>query len=98
MTETQTITLASGRVVTVRPGIGADIVKAQMMVRTPEEMTLALLSLLVEIDGQRVTLEDLLAMPLDDVFELLPLVGRSRRTPPASSSASAGSAGGTTAS
>jgi hypothetical protein len=98
MGDPQTVTLQSGRVVTIRPAIAGDLVKAQMMISTPEQLPLALASLVITVDGAGMTLEDVTLMPLADFIELLPFVGLAPRTPPASSSPSAGSPAGASAS
>ena len=67
-------TLASGRKVTVYKGKAQDVVKAQSMVQTPNEMQLGLASILVEVDGQMMPLEDWREMDLEEYMEVLPLL------------------------
>jgi len=95
---TMTITLPSGRTAVVRPGTAGDLVNAQMMVTTQEQLPLALVSMLVEIDGTRMMLEDVTAMPLPDFLALLPALGLSQPTRPVSCSVSAASPAGASAS
>lgn len=78
------LTLPSGKTVTVRTGKARDLVKAQMMTQTPEELPLALASLLCEIDGRALTLEDVGELDLSDFVALAPFLGLAPRTPPGS--------------
>ena len=76
----------NGKKVKVYQGIVEDLIKAQKMASSPEEMPYCLLSLLVEIDGQRLVFEDLKTMSLDEFVPLqekaLPLLGLSAENLP----------------
>ncbi|GEM_PF-4857836 len=93
-----TLTLPSGKTVTVRTGKARDLVKAQMMTQTPEELPLALAALLCEIDGKPLTMEDVGDIDLSDFVELVPFLGLAPRTPPGSASPSPDSPAGAGAS
>jgi hypothetical protein len=65
--------LPSGRRAIIRKGLGRDLMRAQRVVGTssdPTAVVFALIAELVEIDGERILYEDLLAMDLNDVLAL----------------------------
>lgn len=80
----QTLTLPSGKIATIRTGKARDLVKAQMMTQAPEELSLAVASLLCEIDGKPITLEDVGDLDLSDFVELAPFLGLVPRMLPVS--------------
>lgn len=69
----QETTTSTGKRVVVYKGTAGDLVKAQTMVDHPFEMQLGLASLLVEIDGSRLPVEDWRGMDLEEYMEILPL-------------------------
>jgi hypothetical protein len=65
--------LPSGRSASIRKGFGRDLMRAQRVVGTssdPTAVVFALIAELVEIDGEKIVYEDLLAMDLNDVLAL----------------------------
>ena len=67
------LVLPSGRNATIRKGFGRDLMRAQRVVgasNDPTAIVFALIAELVEIDGEKVLYEDLLAMDLNDVLAL----------------------------
>lgn len=69
----QETTLSSGKKVRVFKGVAKDMVTAQSMVKDPFEMQLGLASILVEVDGQKLPVEDWRQMDLEDYMEIAPL-------------------------
>ena len=65
------IILPSGKIAQIRKGKGRDIVNAQRITSESSEVTLALVSELTTIDGNKLLFEDLLEMDLEDVCVLL---------------------------
>ncbi|HLW71355.1 MAG TPA: hypothetical protein VKS22_12120 [Candidatus Binataceae bacterium] len=68
--KTREITLPSGRKAVIREGFGRDLMRAQKVAKTVDEIPMALVAQLVEIDGAAVLYEDLLDMNLPDVLML----------------------------
>lgn len=67
------IRLPSGRTAVVRKGFGRDLMRAYRAIRhnsEPAAITFALIAELVQVDGQAIVYEDVLAMELADVFSL----------------------------
>jgi hypothetical protein len=65
--------LPSGKNASIRKGFGRDLMRAQRVVGTssdPTAIIFALIAELVEIDGEKILYEDLLAMDLNDVLAL----------------------------
>jgi len=65
--------LPSGRTAAIRKGVGRDLMRAQRVVgmsSDPTAVVFALIAELVEIDGEKIVYEDLLAMDLNDVLAL----------------------------
>ncbi len=65
--------LPSGKSATIRKGFGRDLMRAQRVVGVssdPTAVVFALIAELVEIDGEKIVYEDLLAMDLNDVLAL----------------------------
>ncbi len=65
--------LPSGRRAAIRKGCGRDLMRAQRVVGVssdPNAVVFALIAELVEIDGEKIVYEDLLAMDLMDVLAL----------------------------
>jgi hypothetical protein len=65
--------LPSGKTATIRKGFGRDLMRAQRVVGVssdPTAVVFALIAELVEIDGEKIVYEDLLAMDLNDVLAL----------------------------
>jgi hypothetical protein len=65
--------LPSGRSALIRKGCGRDLMRAQRVVGSssdPTAVVFALIAELVEIDGEKILYEDLLAMDLNDVLAL----------------------------
>ncbi|RUM89255.1 MAG: hypothetical protein DSZ24_01665 [Thermodesulfatator sp.] len=62
--------LSDGRRVRVFEGKARDLVEAQRMSRTPEEMPFGLLARLVEVDGKRLPAEDWAEMDLKSYMEI----------------------------
>lgn len=98
MADVQTIVLPSGKTATIRPWKAKDVVKAQMMAGQPAEMMLALCSLICEIDGAKMVMEDVGEIDGPDFLELLGFFGVVPRTRQASSLPSPDSVTGATAS
>ena len=67
---TKKITLPSGKIATLRKGIGYDLLQAQQKAKTSEEIPYALIAELAEIDGQKLVYEDILELDLEDVIVL----------------------------
>lgn len=64
--------LPSGKAFTVKAGTGRDLLTAQKMVEDPTEVSFALIACLATVDGQDLTVEDVLdRTPLSDVMALL---------------------------
>lgn len=63
--------LPSGRTASIRDGKGRDLLNAQRIARSPEEIIYALLAELVLIDGVKYVYEDILDMPIMDVLALM---------------------------
>jgi hypothetical protein len=74
MTQDSTVlVLPSGRTAIVKKGVGRDLMRAQRVVgasNDPTAVVFALIAELVEIDGEKIVYEDLLAMDLNDVLAL----------------------------
>ena len=72
----------NGKKIVVYQGFVGDLINAQKMAASPEEMPYCLISLLVEIDGKKLAFEDLKQMSLDEFIPLqekvLPLLGVSQ--------------------
>jgi len=71
--EARSITLPSGKVVTLRKGKGRDLMHAQRAVagnNDPTAVEFALIAELTQIDGTPIVYEDVLGMDLDDVLVL----------------------------
>jgi len=67
------LVLPSGKTASIRKGFGRDLMRAQRVVGVssdPTAVIFALIAELVEIDGEKVVYEDLLAMDLNDVLAL----------------------------
>src|ERR1700682_1192729 len=67
------LVLPSGRNAAIRRGFGRDLMRAQRVVGAssdPSAVVFALIAELVEIDGEKILYEDLLAMDLNDVLAL----------------------------
>ncbi len=67
------LTLPSGKSAAIRRGFGRDLMRAQRVVGVssdPNAVVFALIAELVEIDGEKIVYEDLLAMDLNDVLAL----------------------------
>jgi hypothetical protein len=67
------LVLPSGKNAVIRKGFGRDLMRAQRVVGTssdPTAVVFALIAELVEIDGEKIVYEDLLAMDLNDVLAL----------------------------
>ena len=80
---TKSITLPSGKIATVRPGRGYDLLQAQLKAKTSEEIPYALIAELTEIDGQKLVYEDILELDLSDVIALqAELSGKFQNTVP----------------
>lgn len=65
--------LPSGKRAAIRKGCGRDLMRAQRVVgasNDPNAVVFALIAELVEIDGEKIVYEDLLAMDLMDVLAL----------------------------
>jgi hypothetical protein len=65
--------LPSGKSAAIRKGFGRDLMHAQRVVgisSDPNAVVFALIAELVEIDGEKIVYEDLLAMDLNDVLAL----------------------------
>lgn len=67
---TKTLTLPSGKIATIRAGVGFDLLQAQMKAKSSEEIPYALIAELTEIDGTRLVYEDILQLDLADVIAL----------------------------
>lgn len=63
-------TLTTGEKVTIYKGKGKHLLKAQMRANEPSEIIWHLMAELVEIDGKKIIMEDLLEMELDKVLQL----------------------------
>lgn len=70
MSENKTITLPSGKVAVIRPGKGRDLIAAQRVAQNPEDISFALMAVLVTIDGAQLVAEDYMEMSLQDVLTL----------------------------
>ena len=71
--ERSMLLLPSGKSAAIRKGCGRDLMRAQRVVGTtsdPNAVVFALIAELVEIDGEKIVYEDLLAMDLNDVLAL----------------------------
>ena len=71
--ERNLLILPSGRSAAIRKGVGRDLMRAQRVVglsSDPNAVVFALIAELVEIDGEKIVYEDLLAMDLNDVLAL----------------------------
>ena len=89
MPEPTTFNLSSGKVATMRPGKGRDLLNAQRVAREPAEVNFALLAELTEIDGKHLVMEDYLEMDLGDVLKLSEEVQKQGNAPcPAASTSS----------
>jgi hypothetical protein len=72
-TDRSLLVLPSGKNATLRKGFGRDLMRAQRVVGAssdPSAVVFALIAELVEIDGEKIVYEDLLAMDLNDVLAL----------------------------
>jgi len=67
---TKTLTLPSGKIATIRKGVGFDLLQAQIKVKNSEEIPYALIAELAEIDGIKLVYEDILQLDLADVIAL----------------------------
>ncbi len=84
-TPVRTIALPSGASAAIRKGYGRDLMRAQRVAEGGDATTVvfALIAELAEIDGKRITYDDVLAMELDDVLALQgEVVGENFRFPP----------------
>jgi hypothetical protein len=90
------VILPSGRTAQFRPGKGRDLIAAQRVAKTPDEVAFALISVLATIDGAPIVYEDLLEMDLPDVLKLQEAVaGNFTQTPKTSSTSATSQAGAT---
>lgn len=67
------LVLPSGKNAAIRRGFGRDLMRAQRVMGAssdPNAVVFALIAELVEIDGEKIVYEDLLAMDLNDVLAL----------------------------
>jgi hypothetical protein len=70
------VTLSDGRIAVVRRGKGRDLLEASRRAGTDvSRMQFELLSVLTSIDGQLVPFDDLMAMDMEDVTDLLAATG-----------------------
>jgi hypothetical protein len=76
MSQTRTFTLPSGKTATIRPGKGRDLLTAQRVANSPEEVNFALMANLVTIDGQQHVMEDYFEMDLLDIVEIQSEMGK----------------------
>lgn len=84
------LTLPSGRRVVLREGKGRDLLNAQRIAHTPEEIAYALIAELTELEGKKLVLEDLLELDIKDVLRLqTELLGNFQFPQPDMSSSSA---------
>mgnify|MGYP003290965644 CR=1 FL=1 len=67
---TKELILPSGKIATVKPGKGYDLLQAQQKAKSSEEIPYALIAELCEIDGQKLVHEDILELDLADVITL----------------------------
>lgn len=74
--ETRTATLSNGAVLTARPAIGRDLVKANQIANDdgPIAVSIALGAIVAKVDGKHFTYEDALEMEIPDVNALIDLV------------------------
>ncbi len=79
------IVLKSGKKLTVYAGKAKDLVRAQQIASSIAETAMALFSLLVDIDGKKLTVEEWEDMPLEDFMEasakISPFFGMSETQP-----------------
>lgn len=64
------LTLPSGKIARIKEGKGRDLLQAQRVAKSAEEMLFALLAELVTFEGKRLVLEEVLELPLKDVLAL----------------------------
>lgn len=69
------ITLPSGKKATIRKGKVKNLRDANMMTSDPNEVAFALAAQLIEIDGAKITMEDILELEIPDWMEILPFLG-----------------------
>lgn len=62
--------LSTGKKLNIYRGKGRHLLQAQMKAQDAQQIIWALLSELVEIDGKKVVMEDLLEMDLVEVFQM----------------------------
>ena len=67
---TKEITISDGRNVKIKDGKGKDLLNAQKVAKSTDEITYALLAELCEFDGQKLVFEDILELPITDVINL----------------------------
>ncbi len=83
--QVRTIALPSGATAAIRKGYGRDLMRAQQVTEGGDAtaVVFALIAELIELDGKRITYEDVLAMDLEDVLALQgEVVGENFRFPP----------------
>jgi hypothetical protein len=77
------VELPSGKKAKIYRGKVRDFVQAQKMTRDPDELTVALISRIVEIDGRKLPYEEWLEVDLQDfmkiIGEVLPFLGTSQQ-------------------
>lgn len=64
------IELGSGKKLRIYKGKGRHLFDAQMRARDASEILWQLMSELIEIDGEKIVMEDLLEMDLDEVLQI----------------------------
>lgn len=67
---TRELTTPSGKVITIRPGKGRDMINAARKARDTHEVQFALIAELITIDGTPVVYEELLDMDLVDIMAI----------------------------
>lgn len=67
---TTELILSDGRKVTIKDGKGKNLLNAQKIAKTPDEIPYALLAELCDFDGQQLVYEDILELPIEDVINL----------------------------
>lgn len=90
------LTLPSGKQAVIKDGHGRDLIAAQRVASSSDEIGQALIAQLTEIDGKPIVLEDVLDMDIADVLALQgELMGEINRSPqPSTLSISATPQGG----
>lgn len=72
---TQTLTLPSGATATLRPGTGADLAQARKMVEQPDDLSFALLALLLTVNGAELDLAGVKDLDMFDGFQIAEAAG-----------------------